>query len=88
MIPKNIAREHLLKAIDEVETHGVPQNRESTRYDLVFEGKTYSPKYLVSLANTWANGEELDATTFMPTEARLFLLDLGFEVRRKGGRRT
>jgi len=63
-IPENITRTHLLKAIDKIDSDGVPASAQSTTYDVVHEGKLYPPKLVVSLANGFANGAELDRTKF------------------------
>ena len=64
MIPENITREHIIKAIERIGEEGVPPNRESKKYLLVYNGKYYPPKYVISLANKYANGRELDHFEF------------------------
>jgi len=44
MIPSNIARDHILKAIREIDGQGVPRGRSSRKFLLVFKGKEYPPK--------------------------------------------
>jgi hypothetical protein len=61
MIPENIKPEHILMAIKEVDNSGIPEERISDRYDLVYNEKTYPPKYIVSLANKYANNVELSS---------------------------
>ena len=63
-IPSNISREHLLKAINKIEKEGIVKDADSQYYDLVYEGKRYPPKLVVSYANLFANGEELNRATF------------------------
>ena len=88
MIPNNITRQHILQAIAHVDRYGVEPGRESTRYDLVHEERIYPPKYVVSLANRYANGEMLPAPSFDGgMETNYFLMRRGFEVREKGGAR-
>lgn len=58
-IPENINKEYLLSAINEIEQNGIPKEAESTKYDVIFEGKEYPPKLVLSLANKYANGTEL-----------------------------
>jgi len=58
MIPKNIKREHILKAIEEVKRTGIPEGRGSKKFYLECDGKHYPPKYILSLAN-YANGKEM-----------------------------
>ena len=87
MIPDNINKDYILKAIDEIKkANAIPSGRESTKYDLVFEENRYPPKYVVSLANKYANGEELDSSTFSGgDETNGFLRDRGFEIVNKKG---
>ena len=81
MIPSNITREHILQAIQEIETRGVPPSREQTKYALVWNGKLYPPKYTISIANKYANREELDPSTFSGgDETNPFLNKLDFPV--------
>ncbi len=81
MIPKNITREHLLKAMAEIDANGVPLHRHSTRWSVLHEGRAYPPKYVVSLANRHANGEELPAIQFNGgPETNGFLTVRGFDI--------
>ena len=64
MIPKNIKKEHIIKAIEEIKRNGVSKRRNSKRSFLEFNKKHYPPKYVISLANKYANGKELDPTGF------------------------
>ena len=81
MIQKNITREHVLKAISEIDKDGIPSNRHSTKFHLFFNQKSYPPKYILSLANKHANGEELSPINFSGgTESNTFLMNLGFEI--------
>jgi hypothetical protein len=59
MIPTNITREHVERAIQEIERTGVPAGRDSTEWELIFNGQGYPPKYLISVANQFANGTQL-----------------------------
>jgi len=59
MIPDNITKEHLLQALKEIDRDGVRTGRHSSTYDLIFNGKEYPPKYVLCLANKYANGTEL-----------------------------
>ena len=63
-IPKNITREHIIKAINEIDKNGVPENRQQRKFNLKYNGKNYPPKYAISIANKYANGEELKALAF------------------------
>jgi hypothetical protein len=81
MIPKNIHREHVLKAIEEVKRSGIPQGRGSKKFLIEFNGDYYPPKYVISLANRYANGVELNPSEFSGgTESNDFLRALGFKI--------
>jgi MoxR-like ATPase len=81
MIPSNITREHILKAMDEIDSVGVPEDRQSTKFYLTYGGKNYPPKYTISLANKYANGGELHPSTFSGgDETNPFLKQRGFDV--------
>jgi 5-methylcytosine-specific restriction protein B len=80
VIPENITKEHLLKAIEEIDKEGVPVGRQSWMYDLNYKDKLYPPKVIISFANKYANGEELDHTSFKGG-----LKTPGFELLKKAG---
>ena len=86
MIPKNINREHLVKAIEEIDKDGVRKGRHSSTYDLVYSDKTYPPKLVLSIANRYANGTELDPNDFgggKDTKAFELLQKEGFSIKEK-----
>ncbi|MBW8362188.1 MAG: DUF3578 domain-containing protein [Kaistella sp.] len=64
MIPENITREDLLKAISKIDKEGIPKDGDSKYYDVVYNGQKYPPKLIVSYANIFANGKELDRNSF------------------------
>jgi 5-methylcytosine-specific restriction endonuclease McrBC GTP-binding regulatory subunit McrB len=82
-----IKKEHLLAAIKEIETNPLlRKGRASSTYDLIFEGKDYPPKLVISIANRYATGDELDPNTFsggLGTPAFLLLEKEGFEIKKK-----
>lgn len=81
MIPSNIKKEHVMRAIREIDSKGMPSGRKSRSFCLRFEGKLYPLKYVVSLANKFANGEELDSSKFSGGhETNNFLKRLGFDI--------
>jgi hypothetical protein len=81
MISPNIEREHIIKAIREIDSNGILPGRESRKFCLIYEGRQYPPKYLLSLANRFANDEELDPSEFSGgQETNDFLKRLGFEI--------
>ena len=60
MIPSEITKEHIVKAIEEIDNgRPIPQSRELHRHLMNYNGKTYPPKFTISLANKYANGTEL-----------------------------
>lgn len=81
LIPINIKREHIIKAIEDVRKFGTPKFRTSKKYFLKFDGDSYPPKYIISSANKYANGKELDPEKFSGgKETNDFLKSLGFNI--------
>ena len=86
MIPSNIQKSHLKKAIEEIRTKGVRKGRHSSTYDVFYKGNRYPPKLVVSIANRFANGKELDPASFSGgagTECFSVLNENGFEIKAK-----
>ncbi|MFJ8264774.1 HNH endonuclease [Peribacillus asahii] len=80
-IPKNINREHIIKAIQKIDRDGVPERRESTRYNLSYGDKYYPPKYVISISNIFANDIEHPSPKFNGgEETNSFLSKLGFTI--------
>ena len=73
MIPDNIEVEHVLKAIDQIDREEVPPSRRSVHYDLIKDGKPYPPKYIISIANKYANGSHHPSGRFNAVEAKNYL---------------
>ena len=48
--PSTLLAEHGRQAIAEIDRHGLPPPRGSTKYELVVDGKRYPPKYTLGLA--------------------------------------
>lgn len=80
MIPKNLTRQDYRNAVKEIDRHGVPSRRASTRYEVVINGKRYPPKLVVSLASKFASGREWSSTRFNAIEARDHFLGRDFKV--------
>ena len=83
MIPKNITKDHILKAIDKIDQEGVPRGRNSTTYNVFYNNKTYPPKLIISYANYFANGDELKPNMFSggdKSECFNLLINQGFEI--------
>jgi len=83
---KDVAREHVLKALKEIDKNGVPPDARSTTYDLVSGHHRYPPKLVLSIATRYANGEEFDRSLFSggeKSQAFALLRDLKFQIERK-----
>jgi dynein-related subfamily AAA family protein len=83
MIPNNITKEHLEKAIEEIDKNGIRKGRQSSTYNLVHNGKHYPPKLIISIANKYANGIELDSSEFeggMETPAFKLLESFDYKI--------
>ena len=80
MIPRGLEQEHFLRAADRIDEEDVPSARKSHRYDVVLRGKPYPPKYVISLASTFATGFEHPAGRFNAVEARDYFLHRGYVV--------
>ncbi|HOK14935.1 MAG TPA: hypothetical protein PK007_08450, partial [Candidatus Kapabacteria bacterium] len=64
MIPKNIKKEHIIEAIAEIKKVGISEGRNSRKYLLEYDGGYFPPKFVISLANKYANSELLDSQEF------------------------
>jgi len=81
MIPRNIKREHILRALEYIKNHGFPKGRKSKKFLLELEGQHYPPKYAISLANKYVNGKELESEYFSGgKESNDFLRFLEFKI--------
>ena len=83
MIPKTIENTHIEKAANEIELNGVPATRDSRKYLVQIGDALYPPKYIISLAVKHMNGQELDPSEFIATEARTFLEKRGYRITQK-----
>ncbi len=85
MIPKSVARSHVLAALARISREGVPPGRTSRGYDLDHDGKRYPPKYALTLAIDEA-GEKRPSPDDLGggEETNTFLRGLGFTVVTKG----
>ena len=80
---EDVATAHVLAALEEIDADGVPASAASVAYDLVYKGKRYPPKYVLSLAVKHATGEPLDREQFSggkESPAFRLLRRLGFDV--------
>lgn len=82
-----IKKEHLLAAIKEIKANPLlRKGRASSTYDLIYEGKDYPPKLVISIANRYATGQELDSNNFtggIDTPAFQLLKKEGFKIIKK-----
>lgn len=79
----SISPENIRQAIEEINRDGIRLGRQSSTYDVLVDGKRYPPKYLLSLANKYATGQELDHNQFEGgenTPAFAFLRDNGYQI--------
>lgn len=82
-IPRNITRDHLLKAIENWFAWGqVPIRQRSQKYAVEHDGAIYPVKLLISRANAYANGYVLCPRSFSGgvREANRFMQQRGFNV--------
>ncbi|MDR3456250.1 MAG: hypothetical protein P4N60_02300 [Verrucomicrobiae bacterium] len=85
-IPSDINKKHVLEAIERFDS-GVKHNfADSTRYDLVHEGKRYPPKAILGLAAELAGGRQLGPGDFkggVGSKCFRVLTTLGFSIQLK-----
>ncbi len=82
-IPKNITKESVLKAVEYIESNGVPAHNQSVTYSLVVEDKSYPPKYVVAVADHLINNVQISTSDYNSIEAKNFLKSLGLTVETK-----
>jgi 5-methylcytosine-specific restriction protein A len=81
MIPKNIDRNHITRAIEDIDQNGIPPDRHSVKWSVKHQENLYPPKYLISIANIHANGDDWDPSEFSGgDETNNFLISLGFNI--------
>lgn len=83
---EGVTAHHVRQALEEIDKDGVPEDAESTGYDLVERGRTYPPKLVLSLAVKYATGEPLERSNFSGGEqssAFRLLRKLGFKIEPK-----
>lgn len=82
-IPLNITEADIHKAVQETDLSSIPPRRFYTKYFLVVDGKKYPPKYILSLANKYANGHELNLDGFTTQQAVDYFNKMGFQVEKR-----
>ena len=87
MIPKGLNREHVLRALADLEAGFEQSFGSPTGYELVHKGRRYPPKAVVGLAYRHLIGRVLGPEEFSggeaPGQANFVLRELGFMVVRK-----
>jgi hypothetical protein len=79
-IPK-LEKQHVLAALAEIDANGVRADRTAKSFDLLYNGQSYPPKYVISLAAKSVTGKELEPSAFSGGEpTNSILRNLGFEV--------
>lgn len=81
-----ITREHIEKAILEINEGGVPPNAHSSTYDVVVDGKRYPPKLLIEKASKYSSGGKLSRKSFqggLGTPAFQVLEKNGYKIKQK-----
>lgn len=87
MFPKNITKDHIINAIQEIDENGIPEGSKSEDYDVIYNGKGYPLRLLITLANKYAKGSESNPSKFnvgKGTPCFKLLEREGFQVKGKG----
>ena len=83
-IPAGLTKEHILKALADLDVGIDHAFGQSTGYELVHDGKQYAPKAVVGLASQYSMGRILQPKEFSggeaPGQANFVLRKLGFTV--------
>lgn len=76
-----ITHDHLLKAIQYIDQHGVPKNNEWNEYWINYRSKLYPFKYTVKVASEYTNTPLEKTTDFTSSESsRNTIASLGFHI--------
>lgn len=82
--PNKITKDDVIKAIQYLDENKWDKNKDSSGYDLIYNGERYPPKRVLSQANFYANGSQLDPFKGgKPTNQ--ILEKLGFDIESKNG---
>jgi hypothetical protein len=82
MLNKQVTKNNIIEALKEIDKNGVPKKRQATKFNLYYEGKSYPPKYVLSIATKIVSGKELEPAVFNGgDETNSFLISLGFIIR-------
>ena len=87
-IPAGITRDHVLKALADLDAGLIPNFGQATGYELLHEGRRYAPKAIIGVAHRHLAGRILGHDEFSggegPGQANFVLRKLGFQVVKKG----
>jgi len=87
-IPAGLKRDHVIRAVADLDTGTDSSFGTATGYELVHDGKRYAPKEVVGHACKYSIGRILQPSEFSggegPGQANFVLRKLGFNVVRKG----
>jgi hypothetical protein len=87
-IPHSIQREHILKAMAHVREKGtIPAHRGSQKFDLLYKGRRFPPKYVLSIANRFVAPNAKLHGFRGGRRTNNFLMSRGFTIVRKDGTR-
>ena len=82
-IPDGITREHILKAVEDFDAGAKHSFADSTRYDVLHNGRRYPPKAIVGLAARYVLGAPLEPSDFSGGKSSTcfrVLQSRGFEI--------
>ncbi len=85
-IPQNITKVDLINGAEKIINEGIPSNAHSSTYDVFYKNALLPPKLVVSYANIYRNGSELERNTFeggLNTACFKLLEDNGFKIFKK-----
>ncbi|MEJ5370261.1 MAG: hypothetical protein WHT08_18275 [Bryobacteraceae bacterium] len=79
----HITREDVDYALSYIDLHGVPPDRKSTKFCLIYEGRHYPPKYVYALAADHRTGKTLHPEEFSGgKQTNIPLARLGFQIQK------
>jgi hypothetical protein len=82
----DIPFEFLIQATEVIDREGIPHNRLSREYDVIYKEKKYPPKHLISVAYRLWKGREWPVSKFSGgDQTNPYLIKRGFEVRHHSG---
>jgi 5-methylcytosine-specific restriction enzyme A len=73
-------KELILRAIEFIDEHGVPNRRNSKEYYLLYNGTLYPPRYVLDIAKTFEDGENILGYKEKGLGMHSFLENLDFKI--------